>query len=257
MKQIIIKITLLCLTVLFALACNENKQEVAQKVAPKEIDKKVYSDWIKTDSVSTVYFTHEIDGNIIKAVLGTRDSLVNEFYPVTYHITKDGVTSVIETEYYNFFASALEGQTDAELTDSTFMGGIPSDERVPFTFFDVNFDGKKEFLVKHYGHYDLQYYVYERNKKGIYVLRQDEPYDKLFSGYNTNIDFNAEKKEITINYGDASTAYSHTYTMLNNGTRRFVYTALDTLVHPDEDTYDTYHYKIKGNKRELVSIKKG
>lgn len=143
---------------------------------------------------------------------------------------------------------------DSALEDTSFVGEIKAERRVPFTFCDVNFDGKNEFLVIHAEYNNAYYQVFERNKKGLFVLREDPPYNEFYVGYNSSIDFNSQNEEIEIHYGDAMSAYSKTYKMRKDGTRRFKYVALDTLVHPDSNTYDIYHYEIMSDKRKLISI---
>lgn len=87
---------------------NKRNESVSPIVVEKDTIKESYSTWIKTDSINTVFFTREIDGFSIKAVIEPDTAYSPVVGHVEYHLTKNGITSVVKTTYNHFFQLCIK-----------------------------------------------------------------------------------------------------------------------------------------------------
>lgn len=132
--------------------------------------------------------------------------------------------------------------------------------KVPFLFYDINFDGNKELMIPEYATgqrsvNEYKVYLLENGKLGEEL--KEKPYDEL-DGFST---INRINNEIEIYYsGGWCAGLYYSYKLHNNGKLKIYKIVEEQRAEPesDSDTFNCYKliYKVnRGEKKLIETIK--
>ena len=210
---------------------------------------------VSVDSLHHVTFSDTLEGYEISADFVPDTAYSENVGHINYLLSDRRGKQCVATTYNHFYSTFDEEFSTRRFSKTFFLDSLDRTDCVPFKFFDVDFDGIKEFLVVHEG-YNYKYYeVFKKDRQGHFVKADTPPYNQIVNGYSAYTTFDAEEKTISISQSSGCmNTRTEVYKLLGKGAnKRFKCIEQSLVERVGEDSVQYTTWGLVNNQLQIVS----